>query len=340
MVNKKFFIFIGFVLAIVLAAVVIFFSKNAIVNTKEKRSDTQDKVTKEPIKVKIADISNRIDTFPIFVAQKKGFFAKNGISAEIVQMRASAAIEALTSNETDYSTSIIGAARAKILDDTPVKTVLVLSEKSFSGLYGTEDIKLEEIKIIGVATVLSPRHYHILRFIAENNLSVKIVFPGKTAASAGDLLKKEKVDVAILPIYGFERNNFKLIKTIDSQLTSTGLVVTDEKIKEDPDEIKKVIKSLLSSIDFIKNNPKETKDLIFDFTKLEKNEKNIQPVNNIYATMKENFLGNGIPNKEEGMINLIKFVKAGKKFDTYKDIEKQPVFPKDEEKIFDLQFLK
>jgi ABC-type nitrate/sulfonate/bicarbonate transport system substrate-binding protein len=116
-----------------------------------------------------------------------------------------------------------------------------------------------------------------------------------------------------------------------------GLVTTDEKIANNSEEIEKVAKSVQDAIKFIKKNPRETKELIFEYFGLEQNEDNKKTVDDVYSLFAQCLLSDGVP-QEEGITKLIQYVKAGQ-FESFEDLDNQTVSPEEIDKSFDFRFL-
>lgn len=335
--NTKIFIGVAILLIIVISSGVFLLKKNPAQN---KLLDTPSEPELAKTKtISIASTPLSFVTIPLFVAQKKGFFEQNGLTVEIKQVDPTIAPQALISKEIDYSPFSIGGI-ASSQKDLPVKLVFALTEKSLNFLGGKPDVKIQNIKKIGVAKPLSVPHYQALKFIAENNLSAQISFMDSSASVMAQLIKGA-IDVGVVKLptaFFLKEQGLAIIKPLQDDFVEGAIVATNDKIKNNPEEIKKVIVAIQSAINFIKTNPEETKDLLFDYCELDKNEINRAAIEEIYLLAKDFFLDKGIP-KDESIIRSIQFAKLSEA-GTYADIEKQTVTPEEITKSFDFEFLK
>jgi ABC-type nitrate/sulfonate/bicarbonate transport system substrate-binding protein len=79
-------------------------------------------------KIRIAPSSPGLATWPIHVASKEGFFAREGLSAEIIVMRTNTGIAALVTGSIDFTTAGGSAMRAAV-NGAPLKMVLNITKK-------------------------------------------------------------------------------------------------------------------------------------------------------------------------------------------------------------------
>ena len=79
-------------------------------------------------KIRIATASPSLSYLPIYIAVKKGFFAKRGFDVEMIQMNASLTAPALLNRSVDYTTipSTIATAAAR---GAPAKVIFFASVK-------------------------------------------------------------------------------------------------------------------------------------------------------------------------------------------------------------------
>ncbi len=95
--------------------------------------------TQSKTKIRIATASPSLSYLPIYIAVKKGFFAKRGFDVEMIQMNASLTAPALLNRSVDYTTipSTIATATAR---GAPAKVIFFASVKLQHMLLARSDI--------------------------------------------------------------------------------------------------------------------------------------------------------------------------------------------------------
>jgi len=325
MINKKLLIF-GI---IIVALLVVFFLTSISQNSEEQQKTV----------VKIGQFSSSFNAFPLFVAKEKGFFEEYGLEVELKEIEAKIAIPALLAKEIDYSFYIREGVLAS-LEGAPIKTIVTFTEDSSFFLVARPGLEMSDLKTIGIGSWSTTPHYLALKVIEENNLSAEIVTAG-TVPTATAMLVKGQIDAVVqtaLSAHQLQAKDYKILKAFDEGMTQ-GLFTSDDKIKNNPEEVQKVIMALQSAVRFIKNNPEETQELLFSLLKLEKNEVNQKIVEEIYSISQRNFSEEGVPASQEGINLLIKLAKVGE-YKTISDIEKQTVTDEDISAAFDFSLVK
>jgi ABC-type nitrate/sulfonate/bicarbonate transport system substrate-binding protein len=223
----------------------------------------------------------------------------------------------------------------------PIKIIMSFTDKPISFLVSQPGKELKDVESIGMGQRFAPLSYMISKFIKENNMSSEVIFLDNEIIYNAQLLNGA-VDAIIgtnpVFVFEFQKEGFNVAKIFeDNEMIFGGLVVTNDKIKNNPKEIEKVVKSMQEAIGFIRTNPQETKELLFEYFALEKNEDNKKMVEDTYSIFVQYLLDTGIP-KETATKSLIQFVKAGE-FESFEDIDNQTVSQEEMEKSFDFRFL-
>jgi len=214
------------------------------------------------------------------LGQKRGFLQEEGLQAEFIRMSPAVGVATLISGEIDYYTSIgpgvaaaIRGAPAKIVAcyvPGPTATLIARPEfKSVQDLRGkTIGINSfgDNLEIIGRMIF---KHFGLdpdkeIKFLAtgptESRLAV--LKQGLIAAALGgppaDFLGK-KMGFVVL-VRSNELFNFPV----------TGVLATDKKIKEKPDEIKRVIKAGIKTNRYIRQNREGTIQFMMEWMKIDK----------------------------------------------------------------------
>jgi ABC-type nitrate/sulfonate/bicarbonate transport system substrate-binding protein len=335
--TKKIILLIGIIaLAIIPMVIFIMGNKPAVKQIANNNKPTSTPPQKTIIKIAINPIT--INAFPLFVAQEKGFFAQNGLEVKLEQVQPDISVQTLLSNKVDY-TSFAKEAVTSSQNGAMIKVIMAYSKNSCNAVIIQPKLAIKDIKTIAVASLLSPPHYQAVKFISENALSAEVVASGANPGATSALLTKKQADATVQSIISalqFQNQGYTL-KILDDEVPQ-GLITTDDKIKNNPEEIKKVIGSIKSASQFIAYNPIETKQLLLKFYNLPDNEANQKIAEDVYPILKQALSENGIPS-QEGIDIFIKLGKA-KVFKTLQDITNQTVNESDRSKSFDFRFVK
>lgn len=329
--NKKFLFIISLIITIGLA-VFLLHAREALFKIKFK---------KELPEIKVAIT---ISYPSLFIATEKRFFEEEEIMVKFETMSAEDGLSALLAEKVDYVIqpapfleSYIRAA----LEKEPIKIIMFPSRYRVLKLIAQPGLKLENLKNMAIHPSMN---YPALKFIEENNLEIEIITITKFD-ELEILLTLGKVEAALFrPSPHSIRllaQNFLLLNTIFEPLPS-GLITRDEKIKNEPNEAKKMIRALERAAEFIITEPEETKEFLINFSALEgveKTEENIRLIKDlIYPIVKTAFDRREVATDEEAEL-LIQIIKAGN-FNTIREVKKQTVTTEEIERVFDFRLIK
>jgi len=196
----------------------------------------------------------------VFIAQDAGIFKKYGLNAELIQMAGPIPIAALVAGEVDYltgfTTSLVAAAQR-----VPLKGVMVTLRRPPFYLISEPTIqKAEDLagKRIGVDRIGSLQH-----LVARLLLKVKGVNPEKviftqTGSVSNTVTSLGQGAIAAALLSGphnviMAQKGFRQIGAAEElpiHFPTSGLVVHEAKLKNDPGQIKLVIRVMLESMAF------------------------------------------------------------------------------------------
>jgi len=229
-------------------------------------------------KIRIVYASRGLPFLSPFVAKEKGFYLKQGLDVDLVQVAPRLAITALATNQVDYSMNIGSTMRAA-MRGLPVRAVasstiapffaLVSKEKSVQDLKG---------KVLGVTdpggtnyqvTKLILAHYGLVALkdvtlltIGEERIILEAMLAGRIAGGA------------ISPPWPFEaeRQGFKiLVKAADIlQFPFVGPTAHLDKIKNQREQVKRVIRAEVEALRFIRERRQESIELIARIFKMDR----------------------------------------------------------------------
>src|SRR5437667_10752011 len=231
-------------------------------------------------KVRIGVPELNAQVLPLALAEKRCFFKDDGLQGEIIRINPTVALAALVSGELDYW-AVIGNSVAATIQGAPLRVLACYVPGSPSALIARPEYKsVQELrgKTVGLNTSggalestarLIFKHFGLdpdkeIKFLAlgtsERRLSA--MKQGLTAATMGspplDYLGKKMGFVVLARAH-----------ELFSYPTS-GLVTSVKKIKEKPDEIKRVIKAGIKANRYIHQNREGTIESMTEWTKADK----------------------------------------------------------------------
>lgn len=228
--------------------------------------------------LKIASTGPGLNTLPLELAARKGFFRDEGFEVLTITMRTNIAVNALLSRNVDYgtpSTSMIKAATAGL----PVKTIAVL--------LGRPDYFLTVKKEIRSVRDLKGKRIAIGSFGAAADLALRTVAKQEGLDPDRDLIRLQmggaaaryasliagSVDATILTLpYNLQadRAGFKDLLWFGErmELPLSGLATRDETIQKNPKQVLGVVRAVFRAMAFGVANREETIQVMMHWLKL------------------------------------------------------------------------
>jgi NitT/TauT family transport system substrate-binding protein len=217
---------------------------------------------------------------PLALAEKRGFFREDGLQGEVIRINPTVALAALVSGELDYWT-VIGNSVAAAIQGVPLRVLACFVPGSPSALIARPEFKsVPELrgKAVGLNTSggalesmgrLIFKHFGLdpdkeIKFLplGTNERRFSAMKQGLTAATMGspplDYLGKKMGFIVLARAH-----------ELFSYPTS-GVVASVKKIKEKPDEVKRVIKGGIKASRYIRQNRESTIQLMMDWSKSDK----------------------------------------------------------------------
>ena len=230
-------------------------------------------------RIRIAPSSPGLATWPIHIAAQEGFFAREGLSAEIIVMRTNTAIAALVTGSIDFTTAGGSAMRAAV-NGAPLKMILNITKKPDLWILAQKNIqRVEELrgKVIGVGGNWGTQFYQVLEALKAYGVDkdVQLVSTGDVANGYLSLQQGSMPAVALTPPYSMlaKRQGYRdLVKTGDkiSVSPTTGLVTTKDKLEREPQKVRRTIRAVMKAVDYAKGHKVETVQFIVKQYKMER----------------------------------------------------------------------
>ena len=213
--------------------------------------------------------------FPVKVALEKGFFRQEGLEPQLVQMNGNVATVALANGHIDFSLNIspvlngamqgLGTKLVAALNTRPLFALVVRPEiNSAADLRG----KVFAVSSFGnTQAILTEKHLqHLGLKKGEYELLAMGATPARIAA-----LDKNIAQGSLMPLptnVQLENKGYRLLGNTAEIVVNpiAGLGVHEDRIKKDPDLVKRVLRASLRSLQFLQSNPKDTVKILMHWT--------------------------------------------------------------------------
>ena len=211
---------------------------------------------------------NSMGYLPLFVAVHRGFFKDEGIDIELPRLAPSIAHNALLAGEAHYH-GLADSGLRLAARGLPLKAIFYGADKPMYYLVAQKDLRsVGELrgKRIGVSQFggtsdlsarLALRHYGIEP--EKDAILIQIGAEGIRMAA----LRAGSVSAIIVPVPAvsvLRREGFSEVSFVGDvvEFASNGYTTTEQRIKEHPQEVKKVVRSLYRGLRYAKENPEGT----------------------------------------------------------------------------------
>jgi ABC-type nitrate/sulfonate/bicarbonate transport system substrate-binding protein len=197
---------------------------------------------------------------PLYFGVKHGLFADEGFEVEFMTMRTDLAIAALGTGDVDYITHG-GAALRAAAQGFPLKLVFALDDKTPFWLAARPDIKSAHGlagKKIGISFPGDTPQIILKRFLRQHGLNPDrdvAYVSGQFSPTALQSLLGGVIDAAVLaPPFNVMAAEHRLTlltflgRSVPDAISSNGIVAATQKINSKPDEVKRIVRASLRSL--------------------------------------------------------------------------------------------
>jgi ABC-type nitrate/sulfonate/bicarbonate transport system substrate-binding protein len=219
-----------------------------------------------PARIRIAYASRSSSAMPLYMALQKGYFKAEGLEVEIIQMNPRLGATAVVNGDVSFATPFTSTFRG-ILQGFPMKLVFIHIKKGPYFVMVRPEIKdVQQLKgkKLGVATIKGTD-----QLVAEEMLQAKGFNPAQLQAVAiGDgpvrmqALVSGAVDaICVAPPHDLMVKKMgypALAGPPEVGLPSAGMLTSDRLIKENPQLVRRTLKALLRSHQYILENRQDT----------------------------------------------------------------------------------
>ncbi len=214
--------------------------------------------------------------FPVKVAVEKGFFRSEGLEPQLIQMNGNVATVALANGHIDFSLNISPVLNGA-MKGLGTKLVAALNSRPFFSLVARPEINSPadlKGKVFAVSSfgntqaILTEKHLqHLGLKKGEYQLLAMGATPARVAAMENNIAQG-----SLMPLptnVQMENRGFRLFGNTAEIVAHpiAGLGVHEDRIKKDPDMIKRVLRATLRSLQLLQTSPNETVKILMDWTR-------------------------------------------------------------------------
>ena len=235
---------------------------------------------------------------PAEVARQRGFLREQNLDIKLLLTRSEVDRAALVSGSVDYTlragSSFVSAARG-----LPVRIVFLGTMKPFWGLVVRPETKsVSELKgkSMGVPGLLGSQHVSakfilkhygldpdkdVVYRVVETGTRIPAMLSGSIDSSMMDYGEAFRAKKAGLKL---------LVNAADLHgLLAGGLAANLKKLKEQPDQVRRMLKAMSQALRYMQDNPEGTQQVMMNWLKLDR-----EMAADIYRMAKDNYTKNGM----------------------------------------------
>jgi NitT/TauT family transport system substrate-binding protein len=218
-------------------------------------------------RVRLAYSPGGLISFPLVVTKEKNIFATEGLFVEPVAMRPELGVKALLSGDLEYS-YFAGTAITAAVHGLPVKIVMVTNKRPLYSLMARPEIRsLKDLKgkRLGVASLTAGEAFLSRRLLKDAGIDadrdMQMIVVGNTPERI-NALKMGVVDATTVSVpvdFKAEQMGLKRLVFIGDavEAVSGGIAVAARLIKDNPAQVKRMIRALMKGIAYAKDHRAE-----------------------------------------------------------------------------------
>jgi len=231
-------------------------------------------------KVRLSISSLDISFLTAGLALKRGMFRDEGLDLELIRMNANVSITALSTGDIDYTMVFASVVRGA-LRGLPLRVVASYLDSSTHMLIARPEYKsIKELKgkTLAVSTFGATADVAARLMMKQGGVDPEKelrIIPLGVERARYTALKEGIIDVAVLSPPAdneAQRQGYRILSRFYDhfKLPFTGLGANLKKLKEKPDEVKRMVKAMLRANRFIKQNREGAIQTMMDWIKIDR----------------------------------------------------------------------
>jgi NitT/TauT family transport system substrate-binding protein len=224
--------------------------------------------------------SRSMTELPNYLAIKKAFYREEGLEVKFVQAKSNVLVSALASGSMDYITPVTTTIGG-ILEGIPAKVVAGVVKNNPDFLMAKpeirtiQDLRGKKLAVNGFGGASHQRLLLILRKAGlDPNSDVKILSVGQAQLRL-EQLRLGVIDATVLTApnnFIAERAGFVTLGSSKDilALPAVGLATLERRLKQQPEQVKKVLRALLKGLQYIKEQHAEVVRIAMEWLSLDR----------------------------------------------------------------------
>lgn len=208
---------------------------------------------------------------PFYFAQDKGYFEREGLKAELIQIRSNLQVAGVVSGELDFMSGV-GTAIDATRKGAPLKVMAILYRAPLFSLVAGKTVRAPkdlEGRKVGVSRIGSESHNAGVWMLSQNGVDVKKITFIQTGSTIVSMvgLQQNSLEASVLspPFTGeMVTQGFRVLARTGDVAESpfNGLVTGNDKLRSRPERLRKSLKAMLEAYRRIKQDRAGTVDYI------------------------------------------------------------------------------
>jgi NitT/TauT family transport system substrate-binding protein len=222
-------------------------------------------------RVRFALPGNSMGYLPLIVAIHRGFFKDENIDLELIRLVPTVAHNALLLNEVQYH-GLADSGLRLAAKGAPLKAIFYGADRPMYYLVGKKEFRtVSELKgkRIGVSTFGGTSDMSARLLLKKHGIDEKntVLLQFGNEGTRVNALRAGAADAIIVPVPAvaiLKQDGYHEIAFVGDavEFASNGYTTTDKRIKENPQEVKKVVRAIYRGLRFAKENPGDTVKII------------------------------------------------------------------------------
>lgn len=269
-------------------------------------------------KIRIANSAMSVTSLALLAAREWKLFQERGLDPEIILMSPAITVPAMISSEIDYFAGVGPGVASASLSGLPFRAVWVSSDKVSYSLVANpkfktvQDLKGKKIGVTG--SLGATNHVSLVIALEKLNLAPKdfniLALPPQEMLRS---LESGFIDAASLnppSLFMATKKGFPIVLDIGQyvEMPGGGLTVLEKDIKNKPDEVKRVIRSMQGAKDTMRKSKEKSIELMRRLLKMDG-----ESASATYEVFLKTLSPDGVPTRA-GMENLVKSIQAQGRF--------------------------
>jgi NitT/TauT family transport system substrate-binding protein len=252
-------------------------------------------------RIRVSIPAANVTYLPFYAAKDQGYYRDEGLDVEFILMPASLASTAVLTGDIDYNGAVTGVVAAAVKGQ-PIRAVIFTMRSPVQGLMAKPEIKsLQQLKgkKIGVSSPGSTTDITTRYILKRQNFELardySVVYvatePGRLAALDAGVLDAAMLSVPENILARQKGFNELAVPADFIEFPQNGFGTSIKKIKENPDEVQRMVRATLRGLVFVAD--KRNKDTALDIIAKHWGVKNRAMAGEMYDYMVRSMLQDG-----------------------------------------------